>query len=71
MSTPVEIVARIRSALQKPIYFSELLAELKDVPYRTILSAWSDVRETTALERDLHGRYWTSDKRQTPSTNAR
>ena len=32
MSAPVEIVVRVRSALQKPIYFSELLAELKDSP---------------------------------------
>jgi hypothetical protein len=71
MSAPVEIVARVRSALQKPIYFSELLAELKDIPYRTILSAWSEVRETTALERDLHGRYWMSDNGQALPTNDR
>jgi hypothetical protein len=71
MSAPIEIVARIHRALQQPIYFSELLAELKDIPYRTILSAWSDVRETTVLERDLHGRYWTSDNGRTPPTNDR
>jgi len=58
MSVSAEVVARVLNALQKPIYFFELLAELEDVPYRTILSAWSEVRETTALERDVHGRYW-------------
>lgn len=60
MSAPDEVVARVHNALQKPIYFFELLAELEDVPYRAILRAWSDVRETTALERDVHGRYWLS-----------
>lgn len=71
MSAPVEIVARIRGALQKPIYFSELLAELKDIPYRTILIAWGEVRETTSLERDLHGRYWTSESGKAPPTSDR
>jgi hypothetical protein len=40
-----------------PRTFYELLRELDDVEYRTILKAWGELRERRALGRDDHGRY--------------
>jgi hypothetical protein len=41
----------------RPRTFYELLRDLPDVEYRTILQAWSALRERRALGRDEHGRY--------------
>ena len=41
----------------RPRTFYELLRELPDVEYRTILQAWGTLRERRALGRDAHGRY--------------
>ena len=41
----------------RPRTFYELLRELDDVEYRTILQAWGALRERRALGRDDHGRY--------------
>jgi hypothetical protein len=41
----------------RPLTFYELLRELPDVEYRTILQAWGTLRERRALARDAHGRY--------------
>ena len=41
----------------RPRTFYELLRELPDVEYRTILRAWGALRERRALARDAHGRY--------------
>jgi hypothetical protein len=40
-----------------PRTFYELLRELDDVEYRTILEAWGTLRERRALGRDPHGKY--------------
>ena len=42
---------------ERPRTFYELLRELDDVEYRTILQAWGSLRERRALGRDAHGRY--------------
>jgi len=41
----------------RALTFYELLRELPDVEYRTILQAWGALRERRALSRDTHGRY--------------
>lgn len=41
----------------RPRTFYELLRELPDVEYRTILKAWGALRERRALTRDAHGHY--------------
>ena len=42
---------------ERPRTFYELLRELGDVEYRTILQTWGALRERRALGRDAHGRY--------------
>ena len=42
---------------ERPRTFYELLRDLPDAEYRTILQAWSALRERGALGRDEHGRY--------------
>jgi len=42
---------------ERPRTFYELLRELGDVEYRTILQAWGALRERHAVGRDAHGRY--------------
>lgn len=42
---------------ERPRTFYELLRELPDVEYRTILIAWGALRERGALGRDGQGRY--------------
>ncbi|MGH7388953.1 MAG: hypothetical protein ACREM3_05780 [Candidatus Rokuibacteriota bacterium] len=46
-----------RLLAEGPRTFYELLRELPDVEYRTILIAWGALRERRALGRDDHGRY--------------
>ena len=41
----------------RPRTFYELVRELPDVEYRTILQAWGALRERHALGRDAHGHY--------------
>lgn len=41
----------------RPRTFYELLRELDEVEYRTILRAWGALRERKALGRDHDGRY--------------
>ncbi len=41
----------------RPRTFYELLRELDEVEYRTILQAWGALRERKALGRDHDGRY--------------
>lgn len=42
---------------ERPRTFYELVRELDDVEYRTILNAWGALREDQALGRDREGRY--------------
>jgi hypothetical protein len=52
------VVARMTELLRaRPRTFYELLRELDEVEYRTILQAWGTLREGKALGRDEHGRY--------------
>ena len=52
------LVKRIEDCLRQPVYFREILATVRDHPYRAILQAWSDIRTRHHLERDELGRYW-------------
>lgn len=42
---------------EKPMFYSEILASLEDVPYRTVVRAVSLLRTEDRLERDVDGRY--------------
>jgi len=55
----VEGVAERMTALLRaePRSFYELLRELDDVEYRTVLQSWGLLRERRLLGRDAHGRY--------------
>ena len=55
----VEGVAGRMTALlhEQPQTFYELLRQLDDVEYRTILQSWGLLRERKVLARDEHGRY--------------
>lgn len=56
--TPQAVADRMATLLRAhPRTFYELLRELDDVEYRTILKAWGELRERRALGRDDHGRY--------------
>jgi len=46
-----------RVLAERPRTFYDLLRELPDVEYRTVLQAWGALRERRALGRDEHGRY--------------
>jgi hypothetical protein len=52
-----DLVERLEGLLTEWIYFHEVLSALADASYRTVLGAWSDVRERHDLERDEQGRY--------------
>ncbi len=52
------LVARLETLLARPVYFREILDEAADLPYRTVLLAWSEIRVRHALERDELGRYF-------------
>ena len=52
------LVTRIEECLRQPVYFRDVLAAVRDQPYRAILRAWSEVRTNHTLERDEFGRYW-------------
>lgn len=56
--TPAAVADRMTTLLRaRPRTFYELVRELDDVEYRTILQAWGTLRERRALGRDDHGRY--------------
>lgn len=42
---------------ERPRTFYDLLRQLDDLEYRTILRAWGALRERRALGRDEHGNY--------------
>ena len=55
----VERVAERMTTLLRaqPQTFYELLRQLDDVEYRTVLQSWGLLRERKGLGRDEHGRY--------------
>ncbi|MCC7079295.1 MAG: hypothetical protein IT530_01370 [Burkholderiales bacterium] len=53
-----QIVRLIEQTLRKPVYFRDILDATRSYRYRSVLRAWSDVRERLTLERDEYGRYW-------------
>lgn len=58
MRTAEQVAARIVALLgEKPRTFYEVLRELGDAEYRTILQAWGALREQGKLARDAHGAY--------------
>lgn len=58
MPTSEQVTARIVALLgEKPRTFYEILRELGDAEYRTILQAWGSLREEKKLGRDAHGNY--------------
>ena len=58
MPTAEQVAARILALLgEKPRTFYEVLRELGDAEYRTILQAWGALREQGKLARDPHGNY--------------
>ena len=58
MPTAEQVAARILALLgEQPRTFYELLRELGDAEYRTILQAWGALREQQKLARDAHGNY--------------
>ncbi|HET7848900.1 MAG TPA: hypothetical protein VFL51_07550 [Pseudolabrys sp.] len=58
MTDIAPVVSKIEALLQEPVFFRDVLAALRDCPYRVILRAWSDVRMRHTLARDELGRYW-------------
>jgi len=52
------LVAKIEELLQRPIFFRDVLAAVRNQPYRAILLAWSEIRTRHPLARDEFGRYW-------------
>jgi len=58
MPTSEQVAARIVALLgEKPRTFYEILRELGDAEYRTILLAWGSLREGKKLGRDADGNY--------------
>ena len=58
MPTSEQVTARIVALLgEKPRTFYEILHELGDAEYRTILQAWGSLREEKKLGRDADGNY--------------
>ena len=56
--TDAALADRMAALLRdRPRTFYELLRELDDAEYRTILQAWGTLRERQVLGRDAHGRY--------------
>ena len=52
------VAERMTSLLrERPRTFYELLRQLDDVEYRTVLQSWGLLRERKILGRDEHGRY--------------
>jgi DNA-binding transcriptional ArsR family regulator len=52
------LVARLEELLGGgPVFFHEVLEAMGDQSYRSVLNAWSDLREAQALDRDERGRY--------------
>jgi len=42
---------------EKPVQFMDLVRAFPDVPYRTILLAWGEVRDAHRLTREEEGEY--------------
>jgi hypothetical protein len=57
-NTNSSLVRKIEECLRQPIFFCDILAACDGHAYRSVLRAWSDVRERLPLERDEVGRYW-------------
>lgn len=56
--TDAALADRMAALLRdRPRTFYELLRELDDAEYRTILQAWGTLRARGTLGRDAHGRY--------------
>lgn len=61
-SSPPAEVARVAAAMtamlrEKPVMFMDVVRAFPEVPYRTILLAWGEVRERHRLSRDDEGHY--------------
>jgi len=56
------LVAQIEALLRQPVFFREVLAAVRNRPYRAVLRAWSEIRTRHALARDEFGRYWLEKK---------
>jgi hypothetical protein len=55
---PEELAEKFASALREKAHlFSELLEANPDVPYRSFLQGWSELRTRYDLKRDAEGRY--------------
>lgn len=48
----------IRNLAQRPRQFAELVDLHHDIPWRTFLKAWGEVRAAEVLMRDEDGRYF-------------
>ena len=59
-SAEVKRVAERMTAMlrERPVQFMDLLRTFPDVPYRTILLAWGQVREAHRLAREEDGEYF-------------
>jgi len=58
-SAEVKGVAERMTAMlrEKPVQFMDLVRAFPDVPYRTLLLAWGEVREGHKLSRTEEGHY--------------
>jgi hypothetical protein len=57
-SRRAELARRIRALLaERAVSVYDVMRELPNEDYRTILQAWGDVRSESALVPDAHGRY--------------
>lgn len=61
-SSPPAEVRRVAERMltllrEKPVQFMDLVRAFPDVPYRTILLAWGEVREAHRLTREEEGEY--------------
>lgn len=62
-SSPPEEVTRLTEAIsralrERPAFFMDLVRAYRELPYRTLLLAWGEVRERHRLGRDEEGRYF-------------
>lgn len=62
-SSPAEEVAHLAEAIartlrERPAFFMDLVRAYRQLPYRTLLLAWGEVRERHRLGRDEEGRYF-------------
>jgi 2,5-furandicarboxylate decarboxylase 1 len=55
---PEALAAEIAARLDAPRHFADILKFFDDVPHRTIVQAWTILRETDQLDREVKtGRY--------------